>query len=71
MSIFAANSGYLDDVPIREVARFEKEYLNFMRDQKTAVRNELAEKKELSDSLKQSLRDTLVEFKRSWKPQSK
>jgi F-type H+-transporting ATPase subunit alpha len=68
LSIFAANSGFLDDVPIPKVAQFEKDFLAFMRDQRSAVRNELAEKKELTDSLKQSLKDCLVDFKKSWKP---
>jgi F-type H+-transporting ATPase subunit alpha len=71
MSIYAANSGFLDDVAIRDVARFEKDFLVFMRDQKKAVRAEILEKKELTDSLKQSLRDSLTEFKRAWKPSAK
>jgi F-type H+-transporting ATPase subunit alpha len=68
VSIFAANSGYLDDVATQKVAQFEKDFLAFMRDQRSAVRSELAEKKELTDALKQSLKDCLVDFKRSWKP---
>jgi F-type H+-transporting ATPase subunit alpha len=71
MSIFAANSGYMDDVPVRTVPRFEKDFLNYMRDQKSAVRGELAEKKELPETLKQSLRDCLTEFKRTWKADAK
>ena len=71
MSIFAANTGYLDDVAIRDVAQFEKDFLVFMREQRGAVRTELAEKKELTDSLRQALKDCLVEFKRAWKPAAK
>ncbi len=71
MSIFAANTGFLDNVAIRSVFQFEKEFLNFMRDQRSAVRSELAEKKELTDSLKQALKDCLTEFKKTWKADGK
>ena len=71
MSIFAANSGFMDDVPVRDVAQFEQEFLTFMRDTKGALRAEILEKKELSDALKQSLRDAITEFKRSRRPAAK
>lgn len=71
MSIFAANSGFLDDVAVRDVAQFEKEFLTFMRDTKSALRAEILEKKELSDALKQSLRDAITEFKKTRKPAAK
>ena len=63
--------GFLDDVGVRDVAKFEKEFLTFMRDTKGALRADIQAKKELSDALKQSLRDALTEFKRSWKPAAK
>jgi F-type H+-transporting ATPase subunit alpha len=31
VSVFAGTKGYLDDVPVREVRRFEAELLEFMR----------------------------------------
>jgi F-type H+/Na+-transporting ATPase subunit alpha len=71
ISIFAANAGFLDDVATRNVAQFEREFLAYMRDQKSAVRTELLEKKELTDALKQAVKDCLTEFKRTWKPASK
>ena len=43
MSIYAGSEGYLDDVPVKEVPRWETEFLTFMRDQKTAVRDRLAQ----------------------------
>ncbi len=66
--IFAGNVGLLDDVPANQVQAFEKGYLQFVRDNKAALRKELAEKKELTDSIRAGIRDAIVEFKRTWKP---
>src|ERR1044071_8529496 len=46
MIIFAGNAGFLDEIPINRVQAFEKEFLQFMRDHKGAVRTEIAEKRE-------------------------
>jgi len=66
--IFAGNVGLLDDIPVTQIQAFEKSYLQFIRDSKTALRNELAEKKELTDSIRAAIRDAITEFKRTWKP---
>ena len=39
MSIYAGTEGYLDDVPVKEVSRWEAEFLAFMREQKPEVRD--------------------------------
>ena len=41
MSIYAGTEGYLDDVPVKEVARFEEQFLEFMRTEKSDLRNRL------------------------------
>src|SRR5258706_103972 len=46
MIIFAANSGALDDIPANRVAAFEKEFQQFMKDVKSAIRGDIAQKKE-------------------------
>lgn len=66
--VFAGNVGLLDDIPANQVQAFEKSYLQFMRDSKSALRKELSEKKELTDSLRSGLREAILEFKRTWKP---
>ena len=66
MIIFAGNSGFLDDIPAIRVQAFEKEFLQFMRDHKAAIRNEIAEKKELTPELKTALSDTINLFKASF-----
>jgi F-type H+-transporting ATPase subunit alpha len=66
MIIFAANSGALDDIPIPRVAAFEKEFQQYMKDIKGAIRTELAEKKELTPELKTALTAAINQFKGSF-----
>jgi F-type H+-transporting ATPase subunit alpha len=66
MIIFAGNSGLLDDIPVNRVQAFERDFLQFMRDHKAAIRTDIAERKELSPELKTSLTDAINQFKASF-----
>ena len=68
MSIYAGNEGFLDDVPIKEVPRFEAEFLRFMREQKADVRNLLDRDKKMSDEVVKGLKAALNEFKTRFRP---
>jgi F-type H+-transporting ATPase subunit alpha len=65
--IYAANTGGLDEVPINQVRRFETEFLAYMKDQKAAARNLLAEKKELTAEVKDALNAAIADFKKVFK----
>jgi F-type H+-transporting ATPase subunit alpha len=60
--IFAGTRGYLDKLPIDRVAEWETKFLTFMSDQKSEVRAELAEKKDLDDALTAKIRASIEEF---------
>ena len=64
MVIFAGNTGYLDDVPTKDVARWEKAFLQFMKDSRSSLRNQIVDKKELTDDIKAALRSAIDEFKK-------
>ena len=64
--IFAANTGTLDDIPATRVQAFEKEFLQYMKDHKAAIRSEILEKKELTPELKAALTDAINHFKASF-----
>jgi F-type H+-transporting ATPase subunit alpha len=68
MVIFAGNTGALDKVPVRQVSDWEKGFLEYMKTAKATLRSEIAEKKELNDSLKAALQGALEDFNKSWKP---
>jgi F-type H+/Na+-transporting ATPase subunit alpha len=66
MIIFAANSGSLDDIPVNRVAAFEKEFQQYMKDHKAAIRQEIAAKRELTPELKTALSEAIHQFKGSF-----
>ncbi|MEQ1877379.1 MAG: F0F1 ATP synthase subunit alpha, partial [Bdellovibrionia bacterium] len=61
--IFAATSGYLDEVKMADISRWEKEMLQFLKQKYPNVLKNIAEKKALSDDVKKPLQDALTEFK--------
>jgi F-type H+-transporting ATPase subunit alpha len=60
--IFAGTQGHLDQVPAEEVRRWEERFLTFMRDQKPEIREELIQKKDLDDALREKLTAAIREF---------
>ncbi len=49
--IYAGTRGHLDKVPVKEVSRWEKGFVQFLHDQTPEIRQALIEKPELSDEL--------------------
>ena len=60
--IFAGTRGFLDKLPVDKVADWEDKFLTFMKDQKSEVRNELAEKQDLDDDLTDKIKSCIEEF---------
>ena len=63
MSIYAGGEGWLDDVPVKEVQRWESQFLDYMKTQKADVRNLLLKEKKFSDAVLTGLKAALTEFK--------
>jgi F-type H+-transporting ATPase subunit alpha len=63
VSIFAGTKGYLDEVSVDAVQRYEEELLRFMAEAKADVLSAIAEKKVLDDDLTAKLSAALDEFK--------
>ncbi len=68
MIIFAANRGYLDKVPIRQVRAWEEQFLTFMREQRAQVRNTLMEQKTLKGPIEGELIKAIEAFQGQFKP---
>ncbi|MCA9077697.1 MAG: F0F1 ATP synthase subunit alpha [Planctomycetaceae bacterium] len=62
ISIFAGTNGYFDKVPVPEVARAEKEMLQFIREEKSEVRDAIVNTGDLSDETIEALKAALTEF---------
>ena len=52
-----------DKVPVTEVAAWEKGFLEFIQNQKSEVRDQLAAKKDLTDDLVKKIEASIAEFK--------
>ena len=61
--LFVATSGALDNVPVDQVRRFEKEFLQFAETNYSTVLKEIATKKALDDGIKATIKTALDAFK--------
>ena len=68
MSIYAGAEGYLDEVPIKEVSRWEAEFLKFVHDQRPKLREALLRERKLSDPIVADLKTALTDFKARFRP---
>jgi F-type H+-transporting ATPase subunit alpha len=64
--IFAGTNGYLDDVQVNAVKKFEAELLRFVTSKNQALLNDIKTKKQLDDDLKARLKNSIEEFKKSF-----
>lgn len=64
-SIWAGTNGYLDDVPVEDVNRFETEFLESLR-HRTSILTTIAETGKLEDSTVAELESAIGEFKRGF-----
>ncbi len=64
--LFAATQGYIDDVPVESIRKFEEEFLRYMNDRKADVKKELADKKAIDDDLKAKLIAAIEDFKKGF-----
>ncbi|MBL0058576.1 MAG: F0F1 ATP synthase subunit alpha [Elusimicrobia bacterium] len=65
--IYAATNGFLDDLPIDQLRRFETGLFEFLNKDRPEVLKALAEKKVLDDPMKAQLTQALTEFKGRFK----
>ena len=66
--IWAATNGYVDDVAIEDVRKFETDLLKFVENSNPSLLTELREKKSLTDDIKKTLKQVLEDFKASRSP---
>ena len=66
VAFFAAVNGYLDDVPVEAVQKFEKELYVFFDTRYPNVLKEILEKKKLDKDLEDKLHNAIKEFKNTF-----
>jgi F-type H+-transporting ATPase subunit alpha len=68
VSIWAGTSGYLDDVQVGDVHRFEVEFLEHVEANHPQILEHIREKGDLPDAVEQQLTDAVKQFRRRFRP---
>ncbi len=63
MTIFLGGKGYVDDVPLAEVGRFDSEFRNFAREKYAEIPHSIAKTRDLTKETQEKLHTALKEFK--------
>jgi F-type H+-transporting ATPase subunit alpha len=64
--IFAGTNGYVDEVPVNSVRKFESELLRFATSKHQSLLNDIKGKKQLDDDLKTRIKSAIEEFKKTF-----
>jgi F-type H+-transporting ATPase subunit alpha len=67
LSIYAGTNGFVDEIPVKDVRRFESELFAYADARHAATMKELADKKVIDDALKAKLETLIKEFKAQFK----
>jgi len=67
--IWTATNGYVDDVAVEDVRKFEIELLDFVQSSQPGLLANISEKKTLTDEIKKDLKQVLEDFTHMWKQQ--
>ena len=66
IAIFAGTQGYLDKIAVKDVARAEKELLEYMKERRSAIRDKITQTGALDDATMAELRSALEDFAKEW-----
>jgi F-type H+-transporting ATPase subunit alpha len=61
--IWTGTTGHLDDLAVEDVSRFEAEFLDFIRREKSGIYDSIRETKKLEDDTEKSLEEAIASFK--------
>jgi F-type H+-transporting ATPase subunit alpha len=64
--IWAGTSGYLDDVPVDDIGRFQEEFIDSLQRKHQGIYDAIRETGELSDDTATALKDAIEEFRRGF-----
>ncbi|HEX4257600.1 MAG TPA: F0F1 ATP synthase subunit alpha, partial [Streptosporangiaceae bacterium] len=66
VSIFLGTQGHLDSVPVADIGRFEKDFLEHVRRNESGILGEIRDSGKLSDETSAHLVDVVAEFKKQF-----
>jgi F-type H+/Na+-transporting ATPase subunit alpha len=66
VSIWAGSTGHLDDVPVEDVGRFEREFLDSLKRQHAGILDTIRETKDLTEDTITALKDAIEDFRKGF-----
>jgi F-type H+-transporting ATPase subunit alpha len=63
VSVWSGTAGFLDDVPIEDIGRFEDEFLDFLQRSHSGIYDSIRETGQMSDDTSTALKDAIEEFR--------
>ncbi len=63
VTLWAGNEGYLDDVPVEDIRRFETEFLDYVQRNEAGIYDAIRETGDLKDDTVVALKDAIGEFR--------
>jgi F-type H+-transporting ATPase subunit alpha len=70
VSIWAGGNGYLDDVPVEDVSRFETDFLDYLRRSHAGILQTIRESLALAEDTVTALKDAVEEFRKGFETSS-
>jgi F-type H+-transporting ATPase subunit alpha len=67
ISLYAATKGYVDDIPVGDVTRFEKELLAFVASSAPEITESITKEKKITEENEKALVSTIKAFKQTFK----
>lgn len=68
VSLYAVNNGFLDEVPVEDVTRYEHEMLGYLNNHCSIILTRLEKEQKLTDDLKEELDEALDDFGKMFAP---
>ncbi|WP_281697900.1 F0F1 ATP synthase subunit alpha [Acidaminococcus massiliensis] len=68
VSLYAVNNGFLDEVPVEDVTRYEHEMLGYLNNHCSIILTRLGKEQKLTDDLKEELDEALDDFGKMFAP---
>ena len=69
-SLWAGVNGYLDDVPVEDIGRFEHDFLDFLKRSHSGILTTIRETADLSEDTVTALKDAIGEFRKGFETSS-
>jgi F-type H+-transporting ATPase subunit alpha len=66
VSLWSGTNGYLDDVPLEDVGRFEREFLDYIQRERSGIYDAIRETKDLSDDTASGLKEAIEDFRKNF-----